>query len=150
MLKLHKNTEISENRNGWIAWLRNPLAKRWFDVLENPVNPAERCCLGHACWLFFSEGREVVNEQCIHDVKKYITYGSEKYELPREVQEKLDINSCGQFKESFKIDDRLITCCTGLNDYNYDISMYEIADIIEEQMLADNLYPSGEGSMDTT
>ena len=44
-----KDKEIESNRAAWLAQLRDPEAGKALGMLEDPNDPNQRCCLGHAC-----------------------------------------------------------------------------------------------------
>ena len=129
--QLHNDPEIHRFRKKWLDFLRQPGRKKAKEVLEQYSDNEARCCLGHACH-YFGVDRVVKHE--VHSVL-YCNNGSC---LPDSLQWDLDMTEGGDFWEAIDVGDEIIADCIGLNDET-DLSMSEIADIIEQQMIAGNM-----------
>ena len=125
----------------WISYLRSDEAKRHKGSLESATDENARCCLGHACHVLGIERHLYSEEEDLNGV----FYGQERSLafLPREAAELLGISRRGGFKQFVDVQDNPnfppygITNLTAIND-NTELSLHEIADIIEEQYQNDN------------
>lgn len=48
-------SEILQNRQKWIAYLKSPTTKKAYKRLVDPMDHEARCCLGHACHILIPE-----------------------------------------------------------------------------------------------
>lgn len=142
-----KREEVQENRKKWLEFLREPGRKKAQGALEYHYDPDARCCLGHAGHLFVPDTRKLDGD--------YVFYDGRGNTAGRRIQRALFITHAGEFRESVVVDrsrgiesdeevtlnddgNVLIGSCATLNDAT-DLTMAEIADIIEEQFKNNNL-----------
>lgn len=57
--KQYTREEVKANRIIWANFLMEPERKSVEGMLESPINPGARCCLGHACHIFIPHKRVV-------------------------------------------------------------------------------------------
>ena len=137
-MKLHHKPEIAENRAKWLAQLRDPASKRFGGRLESFDDPNARCCLGHACFA-------IEIERFVSESQQVVRYGKEgeiyQYELPPVAAAALDITTEGDFQHAVTVGDTRYTNLIDLNDHAF-LKPHEIAKVIEDQFLCDNLRPA--------
>ena len=129
--QLHNDPEIHRLRKEWLDYLRQPGRKKTKEVLERYHDNEARCCLGHACH-HFGIDRTVLEDSLS------VLYDKQGSVLPERLQWDLDMTEAGDFCEPIDVEDEIIGDCIGLNDET-DLSMAEIADIIEQQMVTGNM-----------
>lgn len=142
--RLHLDSQVDKMRQKWLAYLREPELKQARHKLQRVSIPEARCCLGHACVLFAEpQGTKWFGDQ------RYIVYGRDEQPsiLPRDLAKRLDVTQRVHFTQPRYIpckwpDDteteEHITSAVELNDCT-PLSLHEIADVLEDQMRADNL-----------
>ena len=134
--------KLDQHWKAWLATLRDKRAKRLKGNLQDYHDEWKRCCLGHACHAL-GAGRH----RDSRDMS--VGYGSTgdmvKSFLPDEVADKLGIAFNGEFRKGIRVGgiNRLYNDLVDLND-NINLTPATMADIIEEQKLADNFRPRWE------
>ena len=126
--------QITENRQKWLAVLRDPESRKHVKSLEKFTDPNSRCCLGHACHAL--------------DIEKnkgsefgFIYYDGEAGILPKQAQKKLRVDAVGNFKKPIRINGIDSECLVELNDCR-GLTPKEMADVIEDQFENHNFcYP---------
>lgn len=63
----YKRSEIRENRQKWIDFLREPERKKTKNVLESRYDHEARCCLGHAAHLFARDRTVIENDVVLYE-----------------------------------------------------------------------------------
>ena len=140
ILDRYSKEQINEYRAQWLAQLRSPKAKKAKGKLEDPENPDQRCCLGHACHIF---GLQRAIRRTEYGAVSCVFYGGGDGEaswLPYEARQKLNISLKGSFKADVEVDGITVNALSVVNDYTR-LSLPQIADLIEEQFEADNFLP---------
>ena len=131
---MYTKEEINENRQKWLAVLRDPESKKVTSILESTGDPNARCCLGHAC-------HALSLKRTMYDKSRYVYYDYEFRQLPLRACEALEIDTNGSFKEPIVIKDHNFYGLTGVND-GTSLTPQEIADVIEDQFKNNNFcYP---------
>ena len=51
-------SEILENRQKWIEYLKRPETKKVTERLQSREDPEARCCLGHGCYVLFGASED--------------------------------------------------------------------------------------------
>ena len=127
---MYTKTQITENRQKWLAVLRDPESKKTRGVLESCTDPDARCCLGHAC-------HALGITKTMPLFPGYILYHSESQYLPMHARRALMVSRNGSFKKSIIIDNKELSNIAQVNDMT-DLTPQEIADVIEDQFENNN------------
>ena len=127
----------------WFSVMRDPKSGKCKGRLQDVTNPNDRCCLGH---LGFSMGvtTGIKVDKCDNEYVAYFYGGrTNGIVLPSALAKELDMTQCGDFVEVIEIGDAEYCSMSVINDET-DLTMAEIADVIEAQFKAGNVtrYPS--------
>lgn len=139
-------------RKTWIQYLRKPHIKKHKGFLESRHTRSKRCCLGHACFVLglkrdtdFDGDVAYWNDNpgSYHPIQRYNNSSFTK--LPPRASAQLNIDVNGTFHKPIKLNvhpyDMEYTCLSSVND-NTNLTLPQIADIIEEQLKAGNIKES--------
>ena len=123
----------------WLGVMRDPKSGKCKDQLQDVTNSNDRCCLGH---LGFS--LDVIIETKLNDNREAFIvyrYGHDwpsSSNLPRALAKELDMTQNGDFVKDVKIRGTRYACMSEVNDET-DLTISEIADVIEAQFKANNV-----------
>ena len=124
-MKNYTREQIDENRQKWLAVLRDPKSKKALGVLESSKDPNARCCLGHACHALGLKRTEPSESRHVH-------YDSKSQWLPISARRALKINPVGRFGKNVIINGKELSNLCQVNDWT-SLTPQEIADVIEDQ-----------------
>lgn len=144
MVRLDRS-KVNEERQKWINYLRSDDIGKMVNKLEHKYENNRRCCLGHACHVLGLSRRiaSTHNRLLVSYKSNTRAKDSSVDNLPVEAQLKLNLDRRGQFKQCIMITkdvygtDRHICNLQQLNDKT-DLTLSQIADIIEEQLKLGN------------
>ena len=134
----------------WLDTLRDPVSQKYQGKLENHTNANERCPLGHACHALGIYRK-------VGEWSGTVRYDSQTQVLPFKACETLGIDPSGRFKKALskaqvetivgraptpnnRFAPDLYENLAHLNDFS-DITLSEIADLIEYQYAHDGFAP---------
>ena len=134
--------QVQANREAWLAFLREEGRQKCVGRLEDTHEGERRCCLGHAA--FVLGGKRSVIEGTAGD--KIVAYNDETGYLSADLAEMLNMEASGDLHDFIHLDgyededgDPInFGTLTGIND-DSDLTPAQIADVIENQIEADNL-----------
>ena len=143
----YTSEEINENRQKWLDQLRNPEAGKHQRQIEDVANPSKRHVMGHACHVLGAE-RDTYEDKFVtykdaEDMQFYNGLGRSMTSagiLPYTVAEKLNITRHGRFNIELYRDRTFFRNLTLINDKS-EMTLHEMADIIEKQFANDNFAP---------
>ena len=131
----------------WLNVMRNPESGKTTGELEDPINPSERCCLGHLAYSMKADRRR----NNIGPSVEYFYSGSDSWSttyLPVSLAKELDMDKIGSFIKPITVDgivkfNGAITEFNSMSELNddTDLTSAQIADIIEEQWEVGNIAP---------
>ena len=123
----------------WLNVMRNPESGKTTGELEDPINPSERCCLGHLAYSMKADRRR----NNIGPSVEYFYSGSDSWSttyLPVSLAKELDIDKIGSFIGPITVGRDEFKSMSELND-GTDLTSAAIADIIEGEWEAGNIAP---------
>ena len=119
----------------WLKQLRDPSAKKAIRQLES-AKTGGRCCLGHACFVLLPPQSRETNQY------DEVLYDGYKALFPPSLAKLLNVTRGVKFVHPIVIskdgDEVEVISITGIND-GTDYTLFQIADILEEQRAKRNL-----------